>query len=133
MAMRRGLSFARHRNRSRRWCALEQLEPRRVLATITVTSLADGVIDDGAVTLREALLAAESNTSIDGSAAGDELVTDRIVFDSALAGGAIDLVESDSGSALSINSDLIIEGSNITLQRSTSDLFRILEVGDAQT
>src|ERR671920_1485404 len=39
-------------------------------ATITVTSLADDVVSDGSCTLREALLAANSDTAVDACAAG---------------------------------------------------------------
>ena len=56
----------------------ELLEDRRLLATIEVTSLADNLDTDGRVTLREAILAAEIDTSVDGSAAGDG--ADQIVF-----------------------------------------------------
>ncbi|GAA5509089.1 hypothetical protein Rcae01_04558 [Novipirellula caenicola] len=42
------------RPRSRR-VLLESLEPRNLLPTITVTSLDDNLIEDGKVTLREAL------------------------------------------------------------------------------
>lgn len=65
--------------RRRKTTACEALERRALLAVITVTSLADTVADDGEVTLREAILAANSDQSVDGSAAGDGL--DRIVFD----------------------------------------------------
>ena len=47
-------------------------------ATITVTSLADNTALDGQVTLREAIVAANTNTSVDGSAAGSG--ADEIVF-----------------------------------------------------
>ena len=56
----------------------ESLEPREVLTTITVTSLADNLTTDSQVTLREALLAAEGDFSVDGSAAGSG--NDTIVF-----------------------------------------------------
>lgn len=66
----------------------EPLEDRRLLATITVTSLADNMIVDGQVTLREAIEAANTNTSVDGSVAGT--YSDEIVFQSGLM-GTIDL------------------------------------------
>src|SRR5262245_40915932 len=47
-------------------------------ATITVTSLADNTVIDGQVTLREAIIAANTDTSVDGSAAGSG--PDEIVF-----------------------------------------------------
>ena len=69
----------------------EPLEDRRVLATITVTSLADNMDVDGQVTLREAIEAANTNTSVDGSeAGGPQGILDEIVFQPGLA-GTIDL------------------------------------------
>jgi CSLREA domain-containing protein len=64
-------------------------------ATITVTSLADNTALDGQVTLREAILAANTNTSVDGSAAGSG--ADEIVFATTpgtilLGGAALPLV-----------------------------------------
>lgn len=52
----------------------------RVLAadTITVTGLQDDTTNDGQVTLREAILAANSDSSVDGSVAGNG--ADEIVF-----------------------------------------------------
>jgi hypothetical protein len=62
------------------------LEVRQLLSTITVTSLADNTTTDGLVTLREALTAANSNKSVDGSTAGQAGVQDVIVFQSGLTG-----------------------------------------------
>ncbi len=57
----------------------ESLEDRALLATITVTSLADNMTaSDGFVTLREAIEAAETDVSIDGSTAGSG--ADEIIF-----------------------------------------------------
>ena len=67
---------------------LEPLEPREVPAVVTVTSLADDTTADGLVTLREALIAAETDTSVDGSAAGSG--ADTVVFAAHLS-GAVDL------------------------------------------
>src|SRR5919198_54629 len=47
-------------------------------ATITVTSVADNTTVDGQVTLREAIIAANTDTSVDGSEPGSG--TDQIVF-----------------------------------------------------
>src|SRR5262249_35702142 len=72
----------------RRWSVrprLEALEDRAVPAMITVTSLLDNTTGDGQVTLREALQAAETDKSVDGSAAGSG--ADTIVFDPALFAG----------------------------------------------
>lgn len=50
--------------------AAEALETRALLAVITVTSLDDNLDIDGEVTLREAVLAANGDESVDGSEAG---------------------------------------------------------------
>src|SRR4051794_17338952 len=68
----------------RRRCVLESLEDRLAPAVITVTTLADSQVVDGLVSLREAIQAAETNTSVDGSAVGT--ATDTIQFHSNLAG-----------------------------------------------
>jgi hypothetical protein len=62
------------------------LEPRSLLSVITVTSLADNLTVDGKVTLREAIAAANTNSSVDGSVAGQSGVQDKIVFQAGLTG-----------------------------------------------
>src|SRR5260221_10096138 len=64
----------------------QRLEERILLSTITVTSLADNLTADGNVTLREALQAANTDASVDGSAAGQAGVQNVIVFQSGLSG-----------------------------------------------
>ncbi len=59
---------------------IEPVEERCLLSTITVNSAADVVTDDGEVTLREAILAANTNTSVDGSTAGSADEVDVIEF-----------------------------------------------------
>jgi CSLREA domain-containing protein len=66
---------------------VEPLEDRSLLATVMVTSLADDLAADGGVTLREAIQAANSNLSVDGSVAGQSApVIDTIVFQAGLTG-----------------------------------------------
>ena len=77
-------------------------------ATITVNSLDDNTTGgDGLVTLREAVIAANSDGSTDLGDAGSG--PDTIVFDAALAGGTIDLATAGDTtfgpSALAITSD----------------------------
>ncbi len=91
--------------------ATESLETRALLATITVTSAADEVVDDGAVTLREAILAANTNQSVDGSTAGDGV--DTIVFDPSLNGQ----VMQTAGDLPQITESLSIEGNGRELTR----------------
>jgi len=65
----------------------ECLEDRTLLSTITVTTLADNLtVGDGKITLREALQAANTNTSIDGSTSGQSGVQDVIAFQAGLTG-----------------------------------------------
>ncbi|MEL6107833.1 MAG: ELWxxDGT repeat protein, partial [Planctomycetota bacterium] len=113
---------------------LEQLETRNLLATITVTSLADDTIDDGQTTLREAILEAESDPSSE----------DVIQFDDALVSSGdatIDLSLFDPGiddgefgpTAFQITSTITIVGPNgengIRINRpSTSSEFRLFLV-----
>lgn len=64
-------SLTRRSGTRRRGSASEALEDRSLLSTITVTSLADNEDVDGEVTLREAITAANEDTSVDGSVAGN--------------------------------------------------------------
>ncbi len=64
------------------------LEERVLLSTITVTSLADTLAAGaaGGVTLRDAIQAANTDTSVDGSVAGEAGVENVIVFQAGLNG-----------------------------------------------
>ena len=110
--------------------ALELLEDRALLSTITVTSLADNTTSDDDTTLREAIELAESQSG-----------ADTIVFDASLfAAGdqTISLTEytmnDDAGfTSFVISSDITIEGpsgnNGLTIQRGVSaDLFRLFTV-----
>lgn len=85
---------------------VEELEARSVLTQIMVTSLADVIANDGEVTLREAIKAANEDRSVDGSAAGNG--ADEIVFVESLIGDSatIDVIEGE----IAITSDLSIRG-----------------------
>ena len=93
--------------------ASESLEVRALLATFTVTSLADNLDDDGEMTLREAIAEAKTNSG-----------ADEIVFEAGLSGvinlqlGDLDL-ESIGELAITGNgqSDTIIDAQN------NSDIF----------
>src|SRR5262245_24757394 len=102
------------RPRPRVRLSLEALEGRLAPAVITVTSLADNTLADGQVSLREAVQAANTDTSVDGSVAGSG--ADTIVFASSLAGQTITLTQNDPNlafgpTALVITSDVTIDGS----------------------
>ena len=96
-------------------------------ATITVTSLGDDTVGDGEVTLREAILAANSDSSVDGSVAGNG--PDEIVF--ATSPGTITL----GGTALpTISDELAITGPGASqLAVDASGLSRVFEIGAGTT
>ncbi|MFC1603775.1 PKD domain-containing protein [Planctomycetota bacterium] len=75
-----------------------------VAVEYVVDSLLDNVVQDGELTLREALEAANTNTSIGDAVAGSSEDVDIIRFDGALAGDTILL-----GGELTISDDVIIE------------------------
>lgn len=50
-------------------------------ATVTVDSVADDAATDGRCTLREALLATNTNTAVDSCASGSEAGTDVVAWD----------------------------------------------------
>ena len=62
----RAMEFKRRSSSYGRRLQLEPLEDRRVLAVITVTSTADTVANDGVTTLREAIIAANTNADPSG-------------------------------------------------------------------
>jgi hypothetical protein len=85
----------------------QSLEQRILLSTITVTSLSDNTTVDGKVTLREALQAANTDASVDGSVAGQKGVQNLIVFSAGL-NGTISLAATLG--QMSISSSLSITG-----------------------
>ena len=92
----------------------EALEPRQLLATLTVTTtsdVADGGID-GEISLREAIIATNTNAPFGDAPAGD-VFDDRIEFADSLLGQTITL----NGSELSITDQLTIfaEGEGVTI------------------
>src|SRR5690242_7734998 len=89
---------------------LEPLEERSLLATIVVTSLNDNVTVDGKVTLREAIQAANTNQSVDGSASGEVApALDTIVFQAGLT-GSVNLLLGE----LPISETVVIQGLGAT-------------------
>jgi hypothetical protein len=130
------MTSARRMSRRCRPLVFEPLEEREMLATITVTVLADNLNVDGQVTLREALRAAELDISVDGSVAGSG--ADTIQFAADLSGAANLLLAGDTASDLSafaIATNITIRGNaaGITIQRSgigpEMRLFRVAPSG----
>ena len=111
---------------------VEPLENRRVLATLVVNSTLDNFnpsapATDGAITLREAILAANSDTAVGDAPAGSG--ADTISFDPAVFGESreIDL----TGSELPITSSLTIVGPGINLlDIDADDSSRVFNVDD---
>ena len=85
----------------------QTLERRQMLAVITVDSLADNFASDGNITLREAVQAANTDTSVDGSVAGSG--ADTINFSASLSGQTVTL----AGLELEITEALTIDGSTL--------------------
>ncbi len=108
-------SIPRTRRRFRN-LLLEPLEARWLLATITVDSLDDNMLGDGDITLREAIHAANTDTSVDGSPAGSG--ADTIEFDPGLLlPGTITL----GGTQLEITEDLTITGPGSTIRSEAAE------------
>ncbi|MCP4594407.1 MAG: DUF11 domain-containing protein, partial [bacterium] len=106
---------------------------------IIVTSADDNTTGDGQVTLREAIEAANTDASVDGSNTGSG--ADTIVFATALRGSTIELgIDGDNtfeDSALDISTDVTIWGSTqsgITITRNIASpemrLFYVQTTGD---
>src|SRR5215472_1782385 len=78
-------STVRRRNRSgirrdRRGLQVEVMEDRRLLTTITVTGTGDTIANDGVITLREAITAANTDAASGDAPAGSPGL-DMIAFD----------------------------------------------------
>ena len=106
---------------------LQALEPRLLLAThFLVDSLGDDLAVDGAVTLREAIEAANTNAPAGDAPAGDPAEADVITFDGTLSGGTIAL----GGSQLAITEDLVITGLGVDwLTVDGGGTSRVFDVG----
>src|SRR5688572_28290360 len=111
--------------------AFEPLEARRLLAVLTVNSLADNSISgDGFVTLREAIHAANTDGTTDLQHVGSG--ADEIRFAAALNGGTILLSggQLQISQALSVDATALAGGLTINGQRQ-SRIFNITaETGD---
>ena len=103
---------------------VETLEDRRMLAVITVTSVADNAFPDGGITLREAILAANTNAAVGDAPAGDA-GADTIRFAAALSGQTIDLGgEMEITEALTIDATAL--AANVTIDaNNASRIFNI--------
>ena len=92
----------------------EPLEERALLTTFTVDTLTDEVVADGRTSLREAILAANTNLPVGDAVAGEAApVQDRIVIDGSIAGGTI-LLDATLG-RLDVTEAAVITGRSVTL------------------
>ena len=116
-----GRRFRHCRTQQRRSLSLalwvHALEDRVVPATITVNSLLDGATSAGQITLRQAIEAANTDASVNGSVAG--LGADTIVFDPALFNGGAQSISLTSFSASTAGSRALFITSDVTIQGPT--------------
>lgn len=116
-------------HQSPRQIEYQPLESRQLLAAYVVTTLADDFDGslNGQVSLREAIIAANTNAAF-GDAVSGSLAGDTITFDAALAGSAIVLVNGQ----LTISDDLAIKGGNLDLTVDGNGTSRIFHVSTAE-
>ncbi len=123
--------------RSRRWPALESLEERCLLAAFVVNSLADGApVADGQLTLREAILAANTNAPSGDAPAGNSTL-DTIRFDFSIFGGTIGLLAPQGELQIQGGGDLSIVGPDAAsldgIVISGQDSVRVFNIIDTST
>lgn len=80
-----------------------------IATTITVNSTADAVVNDGNCTLREAIIAADTQAPVDACPAGNLVTT--IVFDPSTNGTPIVLTDVGAGEDAAATGDLDVTGS----------------------
>lgn len=93
-----------HRKRNKR-LRIETLEKRRLLAVLTVTDATDTVADDGQLSLREAIFAANNNTIVDG--VQGSIGHDEIRFAAELDGAVIQVTQGE----ITVQESLTVVGS----------------------
>jgi CSLREA domain-containing protein len=97
------------------------------IQTYVVDSLADIVADDGLLTLREAIQAANTDAAVNEAPEGSEGLADIITFDPSLFGGTITL----GGEELNVYGDMEILGPGADLLTiNANQQSRILNVSD---
>ena len=103
----------------------DALEPRQLLATFVVNSIGDDISGnvDGFVTLREAVVASNTNASFGDAVAGDT-TGDRILFASSLTGQTITLTNGQ----LKVTDDLAISGGSTDISIDANSSSRIFDL-----
>lgn len=114
---------------NRRTLSYSSLEPRQLLAVITVNTAIDdgGLVPDGQISFREAMVAANTNAPFGDAPAGEEL-GDIIQFASTLAGETIQLNNGD----FSITENLTIRGSDVSVDLAADQIDRLFEIETAE-
>ena len=128
MKRRKRKSVSRRRRNNGNNNDYNTLEQRLALTTFVVTSLADGVANDGLVTLREAIVASNTNTAAGDAAAGDE-TGDVIQFDPSLAGGTINLTQGQ----LNVFDDVAIQAGGLDITVDAQGLSRAFQTFGTET
>ena len=123
-------SPAKKRSRSRlKETNYQKLEPKNLLTTLTVTTTSDVVdLNDGLISLREAIFAANDNAAYGDAAAGD-VTGDVIQFDPSIAGGTIEL----NGSEIEISDDVVIRGNAIAIDANLMSRVFTIDTEEAVT
>ena len=86
--------------------AYESLEPKMLLTTFVVNTTADSPagLDDGLISLREAVTAANTNAAFGDAPAGDD-TGDRILFADELENSTVTLTEGE----LTLTDDVLVQ------------------------
>ncbi len=114
--------------KSGRTLALEPLERRALLTTYLVNTAVDEVALDGMLSLREAVMAANTNAAVGDAPAGMNN-GDRIRFDSSLNGATITLQQGE----LPILDDLDIDGFGRDIKIDANGASRIFRLDTSET
>ncbi|MCG6155926.1 beta strand repeat-containing protein [Rubinisphaera margarita] len=115
------------RRRAHKSCqySSEALECRTMLTAYVVDTPLDVVAADGMISLREAILAANSNVAVFDAPAGTA-VGDSISFDSGLAGSTISLT-----GEIDISEDLTITGTTPSITLDAGGISRVFDISTA--
>ena len=119
---RKKAAIAARRSQKTKQLSFDNLERRNLLATFVVNSAVDDAtgINDGLVSLREAIVAANTNTAFGDAQAGDA-DGDTIVFDGDIAA----LTQTILNGEYEITDDLIITGSVTIDAAGASRIFNV--------
>ena len=105
------------------------LEPRQLLASFTINTVLDdgGTTNDGLISLREAVMAANTNAPFGDAPAGDAS-GDFITFDSSLNGQTIEILQG----SIPITEGLAIRGSSLDITIDADESNWIFDVSTDQ-